>query len=165
MEISEISSVIKEYFRKPENSQNIYNKPFPIETKVSQMINNPLEGSHKGPFKGAIDFIVPLETPVLAAYDGIVTDVVDSNDRYGPCSEFAEYLNYITVKHNNGEFSQVAHLEKGSVTIKIGDKVIVGQQIAKTGNSGWMSEPHLHFIVFKSAPTKDGFVGLTPKFK
>ena len=46
-----------------------------------------------------------------------------------------------------GEFSYLAHLKKGSVTVKPGDKVERGEIIGQIGNSGNSSEPHLHFQV------------------
>ncbi len=60
----------------------------------------------------------------------------DSNDLRG---------NFITIKHDNDEYSTVAHLKKGSITVNVGDKVAQGQVIGKCGNSGNTSQPHLHF--------------------
>ncbi len=41
----------------------------------------------------------------------------------------------------------MAHLKKGSVRVKVGDVVSVGQEIARCGNSGNTSQPHLHIQV------------------
>jgi murein DD-endopeptidase MepM/ murein hydrolase activator NlpD len=38
----------------------------------------------------------------------------------------------------------MAHLMQGSVLVKIGDRVTAGQTLARVGNSGNTSEPHLH---------------------
>jgi Na+-translocating ferredoxin:NAD+ oxidoreductase RnfC subunit len=38
----------------------------------------------------------------------------------------------------------MAHLQRGSITVKKGDKVKEGQIIGRVGNSGNTSEPHLH---------------------
>ena len=43
-----------------------------------------------------------------------------------------------------GHFLMMAHLSPGSIQVKIGDHVNVGQPIAKIGNSGNTTEPHLH---------------------
>lgn len=40
-----------------------------------------------------------------------------------------------------------AHLERNSVTVRPGDRVEAGVQIARCGNSGNSSEPHLHFQI------------------
>jgi murein DD-endopeptidase MepM/ murein hydrolase activator NlpD len=108
---------------------------------------------------------VDLGTPVLAALDGQVMKVVDNHDKYGPTEDFKDDLNYITIRHANGEYSQPAHLEKGSALVKVGDSVHTGQQIGITGNSEWMTEPHLHLLIFKLDPNPPGFKGLKIKFK
>jgi len=53
--------------------------------------------------------------------------------------------NFIVIKHAEKEFSFIAHLIPGSITVRKGGKVRQGQVIAKCGNSGNTSEPHLHF--------------------
>lgn len=127
-------------------SNNFYNLPLPENTNVGHIvINNP---AHTGNFRGAIDFQVPVGTPIIAAQDGVVVAVVNNYDKYGLTEEFAHFLNEIVIEHNNSEFSQVAHLAKDSALVKPGDKVTRGQTIAQTGLSGWMTEPHLHFFVF-----------------
>lgn len=55
--------------------------------------------------------------------------------------------NYITIKHSSGEYSMIAHLKKNSFLVEVGDKVIKGQKLARCGNSGNSSEPHVHFQV------------------
>jgi Peptidase family M23 len=53
--------------------------------------------------------------------------------------------NQIVIDHRNGEFSYVAHLQHGSLRVKKGDVVKQGQVIAKLGNSGHATGPHLHY--------------------
>ena len=53
--------------------------------------------------------------------------------------------NYLVVKHNENEYSTLAHLKKDSINVKVGDPVSKGQVIAKCGNTGNSTEPHLHF--------------------
>lgn len=48
------------------------------------------------------------------------------------------------------------HLEKGSILVKPGDLVKSGQALAKVGNSGWTTEPHLHFQVMNSSKDLEG---------
>lgn len=129
-----------------EPTRNVYQKPFPEDTIITGIEKN--GPSHEGPYRGAIDFLCAVGTPVLSPLDGVVVNVVDQHDRFGPSEEFADDLNYATLRHANGEFSQVAHLAKGSAQVKPGDRVTTGQQIAVSGNSGWMTEPHIHFFVF-----------------
>ena len=108
--------------------------------------------SHIGSFKHALDFLVPVATPVYAVADGVIMEIKEHCERWGDGPEFRDYLNYLTVKHGNGEFSQYCHLQKNSVStrkLKVGDHVRVGQEITETGMSGWMDGPHLHFIVYR----------------
>lgn len=55
--------------------------------------------------------------------------------------------NHVLLDLGNGEFALIAHMQKGSVAVKAGDKVTVGQRLGLTGNSGNTSEPHVHFHV------------------
>jgi murein DD-endopeptidase MepM/ murein hydrolase activator NlpD len=52
--------------------------------------------------------------------------------------------NHVVLDHGNGEFSLLAHLQKGSLRVKAGDTVKAGQPLGLCGNSGNTSEPHLH---------------------
>ena len=53
--------------------------------------------------------------------------------------------NNVIIDHGNGEFSMIAHLQKGSVRVKAGDRVAQGQVIGLMGNSGDTSGPHVHY--------------------
>ncbi|MFT5617812.1 MAG: murein DD-endopeptidase MepM/ murein hydrolase activator NlpD, partial [Arenicella sp.] len=53
--------------------------------------------------------------------------------------------NYIIIDHLNGENSVMVHFQKGSIIVSVGDTVVKGQEVGKTGNSGNSTEPHLHY--------------------
>jgi len=53
--------------------------------------------------------------------------------------------NCVIIDHGNSEYSVMMHLQTGSVTAKVGDRVAVGQVIGKLGNSGDAFGPHLHY--------------------
>ena len=55
--------------------------------------------------------------------------------------------NHVVIDHGDGVFSLYAHLQRGSVTVAVGDVVAVGDRLGLVGNSGNSSEPHLHFQV------------------
>ena len=149
----------------PDLSVNEYSYPFPPGTEILRTEIETI--SHKGPRRGAVDFIVPLGTTITCAYDGIVTEVVDKHKKHGPKRKFANDLNYVHVFHPiSGEVSEYGHLAEGSAKIHVGDRINEGDEIGITGNSGWMYEPHLHFFVYRLDPKqKEGFVGLKPRFK
>ncbi len=62
--------------------------------------------------------------------------------------------NFVMIDHLNGEFSLLAHLKQGSVLVKEGDTVKIGQKIAQMGVSGDAYLPHVHYEL-RSASTVD----------
>ena len=55
--------------------------------------------------------------------------------------------NHIVQDLGDGNYAFYAHLQPGSITVKVGDELSAGQTIAKLGNSGNSDAPHLHFHV------------------
>jgi hypothetical protein len=53
--------------------------------------------------------------------------------------------NHLVLDLGGGVYALFAHLRRGSVGVRPGDRVARGQQLAECGNSGNSSEPHLHF--------------------
>lgn len=53
--------------------------------------------------------------------------------------------NHIVLDLGGGVYAALAHLRRGSVRVRPGDRVAAGQPLAECGNSGNSSEPHLHF--------------------
>ncbi|MBI3681241.1 MAG: peptidoglycan DD-metalloendopeptidase family protein [Acidobacteria bacterium] len=58
--------------------------------------------------------------------------------------------NYITVQHDDGEFSHYAHLRSGAFRVQHGERVEQGQALAIAGNSGYSFGAHVHVQVTKS---------------
>lgn len=59
--------------------------------------------------------------------------------------------NHVLLDLGDGVFALYAHLRKGSLTVRAGDRVHAGRPIAQCGNSGNTTEPHLHFQLMDSA--------------
>jgi murein DD-endopeptidase MepM/ murein hydrolase activator NlpD len=53
--------------------------------------------------------------------------------------------NCVIIDHGNSEYSVMMHMQPGSVTVKLGDRVATGQAIGRLGNSGDAFGPHLHY--------------------
>ncbi len=53
--------------------------------------------------------------------------------------------NNVLIDHGNGEYSSLAHLQRGSVRVKAGDRVSQGDVLGRVGNSGSSDTPHLHY--------------------
>lgn len=86
------------------------------------------------------DFAVPSGTDVVAAHGGTVVKAGGNGAGDGPA-----YGNAIVIKHGNGTYSQYAHLSR--IDVRIGQVVKTGQHIARSGNTGNSSGPHLHFEI------------------
>lgn len=91
---------------------------------------------------------------ILAPADGVVVDVrKDCRDSKimggGKTDPLVKDIrgNYIVIQHSENEYSCLAHLMPGSITVDVGEQVKRKQQIALCGNSGNTSEPHLHFQI------------------
>jgi murein DD-endopeptidase MepM/ murein hydrolase activator NlpD len=53
--------------------------------------------------------------------------------------------NHIVLDLGDGTYAMYAHLQRGSLAVREGDRVRAGQQLARCGNSGNSTEPHVHF--------------------
>jgi Peptidase family M23 len=57
----------------------------------------------------------------------------------------ALYGNYVVINHGNGEFSLLAHMRRGSVTLRPGDRVRQGDPVGRVGFSGSVYTVHTHY--------------------
>jgi murein DD-endopeptidase MepM/ murein hydrolase activator NlpD len=87
-----------------------------------------------GKHNDGINIAAPLGTPVTAVDAGTVAYAGNELRGYG---------NLVLVKHANGWITAYAHCEE--LLVKRGDTVSRGQEIAKVGTTGGVSEPQLHF--------------------
>ena len=94
-------------------------------------------------------------TPVYSPCAGNIKIAVDSfPDMPIGVRGQANEANHATV--DCGQFNvALVHFKKGSVLVKVGDIVKVGQQIALVGNSGASDGPHLHLMAYRNGPNPD----------
>ncbi len=87
------------------------------------------------------------EKPIYAPANGVVVFTKDGIEDNTPTRvrQGSLYGNHIVISHENGEFSLMAHLRRGSVKVQLGQTVKAGMLVALTGSSGMSSEPHLHY--------------------
>lgn len=103
--------------------------------------------------------------PILAPGAGTVVTAVDSlaDQQIGQRDPRNPPGNHVIIDHGNGEFSLLAHLQRGSVAVRAGDRVVQGQRMGVCGNSGNTSEPHLHYHL-QNGPVFGRAAGLPAQF-
>jgi hypothetical protein len=96
----------------------------------------------------AIDFAIAEATPVLAARGGVVMQVESDYERAGLNREkYAGRANFIRILHDDGSMAVYAHLQPDGVQVRVGQRVRTGDRIGLSGNTGFSTAPHLHFVV------------------
>jgi len=97
-----------------------------------------------GKANDGINIAVPEGTPVKAAEDGVVAYAGNELKGYG---------NLVLVRHSNGYVTAYAHASE--LLVKRGDSIKRGQIIAKSGQSGEVGSPQLHFEIRKGSSPVD----------
>lgn len=92
-------------------------------------------------------------TPIHAVASGVVVNLYDDADEQVP-GALAKGItteniggNMLVIDIGNGAFAFYAHMQKGSLKVKLGDHVTTGEVIGLLGNTGNSTAPHLHFHV------------------
>jgi len=133
------------------DDKTLYRLPFEKgrTCRVSQGYNGRL--SHRGVNQYAVDFAMPEGTTVCAAREGVVVDLKESSDAGGRDEKHKDESNYVSIAHADGTIGEYHHLQFEGVLVEIGDRVAAGQAIARSGNTGYSTLPHLHFGVYSAA--------------
>ena len=119
------------------NSSTSTFRRFPIDGKV--VISSQFNPSRRHPVTGKVrphngtDFAVRVGTPVISPADGVV--------EIAKYSRSAGY--YIIIRHRGSYSTVYMHLSK--LLVKPGQRVRIGQTIARSGNTGISTGPHLHY--------------------
>ncbi|MFU8860440.1 MAG: urea transporter [Cyclonatronaceae bacterium] len=140
--------------------------PFFGEWKVTQAHDG--EFTHKGDWRHAWDFEITDDEgktykdrgdfthdyycygkTVIAPADGTVEAIADGieDNIIGERNPSDNWGNTIVIRHSENIYSKLSHLIPGSFSVKKGDKVRMGDDLAKCGNSGNSPYPHLHFQI------------------
>ena len=91
----------------------------------------------------ALDIAMPEGTPIVAARPGVV--VKTENQQSGRGNNPSG--NFVRILHDDGTMGVYLHLMRGSVDVREGQHVMIGEQIARSGNTGNSTGPHLHFVI------------------
>ncbi len=97
----------------------------------------------------AIDFVMPIGTPVVAARAGVV---VARRDSFPDGNGVDLEENVVFIRHADATVGRYFHLTRGGAEVVVGEQVRQGQRIGRSGNSGQSTGPHLHFDVQLCGP-------------
>lgn len=125
-----------------------YYPPFPLglEFPISQGFDD--DTTHnEPPNQYAVDIVMPIGTPVLAARAGIVMDMEDDFHGAAQQKRYLARSNQVRILHDDGTMAVYAHLQANSLRVREGARVERGQWIANSGNTGYSNGPHLHFVI------------------
>lgn len=125
-----------------------YYPPFPLglQFPISQGFDNDVTHS-KPPNQYAVDIVMPIGTPILAARAGKVMDMEDDFHGAAQQDRYLARSNQIRILHDDGTMAVYAHLQPNSLRVRQGAKITRGQWIANSGNTGYSNGPHLHFVI------------------
>ncbi|MDR2437451.1 MAG: M23 family metallopeptidase [Endomicrobium sp.] len=136
---------------------DLMNKDMQAKYELRSLFRSPLNGRYssifgkrkhpvtgQSSFHGGVDIAVPSGSWVGAAADGIVTVASYNVGHYGAA---------VFIDHKNGYITHYGHLS--TIHVKVGQKVKKGQLIAKSGATGRVTGPHLHFTIKKGDKALD----------
>lgn len=134
------------------NHDDSYQYRLPFATGSSHYCGQGYNGSfsHHGESSNALDFNMPIGTPIHAARGGTVVAIEESYSGGGTTSYYLDKANYVQIKHEDLTIGRYVHLNTNGVAVELGDTVQEGQLIGYSGNTGYSSGPHLHFDIYKA---------------
>lgn len=126
-----------------------YRLPYALATShlVSQAFPDTI--THVDPAnQHAVDFAMPVGTGVYAAREGVVIEVASDYFEAGldPVVD-GPRANLVRIMHTDGSMALYGHLNWNSIRVVPGQQVARGEHLADSGNTGFSSGPHLHFVV------------------
>lgn len=102
---------------------------------------HPISGAVR--FHAGVDIANSAGTPLYAAASGVV-EYAGWNGGYGY---------FIRIDHGNGLTTSYGHIQAGGILVRMGQEVVVGQNIARMGTTGSSTGNHLHFEVRQNGAT------------
>ncbi len=134
----------------------------PFEKKKSYELIQGFKGkfSHSSTrSKYALDFKMPIGEPVTAARDGVVCWIDQKFNEGGNDRSLINKANRVVIYHDDGTLASYVHIRHEGALVEVGDVVERGDLVALSGNVGFSTTPHLHFVV------RSGEVAVKIKFK
>jgi murein DD-endopeptidase MepM/ murein hydrolase activator NlpD len=147
----EYRAVLGEPLVKHDDSQ-IYRAPFALARTFRVTQAYPATFTHgDAGNRHAVDVEMPVGTQIYAARAGTVIEVASRNFEGGASTKNLTKANIVRVLHADGTMALYGHLNWDSIRVRPGQIVKRGQYIADSGNTGFTTGPHLHFVVQRNA--------------
>lgn len=124
--------------------------PPPFSRNKQFLVSQGFNGAYSHTGQGsryAVDIAMPVGEHVLAVKPGVVADGRDDFSIGGATNYFLDKANHVTVMHDDGSYAVYAHILYGSLAVVLGQRVEVGQILARIGSTGYSTGPHLHFVM------------------
>lgn len=118
---------------------------------------------HKPASMFALDFAMPIGEKICAARAGRVVKVKEDSKEGGPSAKYRGKDNHVVVLHVDGTLAYYVHLKYQGALVEEGQEVEKGELLGLSGNTGYSTQPHLHFVIRK--PTVDGPVSIPFQFQ
>jgi hypothetical protein len=148
----------------PSHGTHAYGQTYAIDLVHEPEDGVPWKAVHRRPLARRPEEFAAFGRPVLAPADGVVVrthqrerDHWSRNSWPALLYLFVEGMlrevtgpsrilgNHVVLDLGDGVYAVLAHLRRGSVRVRKGQRVKAGERLAECGNSGNSSEPHLHF--------------------
>eukprot|EP01122_Echinamoeba_exundans_P009194 TRINITY_DN318_c0_g1_i2.p1 TRINITY_DN318_c0_g1~~TRINITY_DN318_c0_g1_i2.p1 ORF type:complete len:540 (+),score=83.12 TRINITY_DN318_c0_g1_i2:377-1996(+) len=139
-------------------STTLYSFPFIGSFTVLQGNGGTVSHNVGGINQYALDFSMPLGTPIYAARAGYVSLVEESNSQSayvpcpsnpGACNVTGAFNNYIRVIHPDRTIGAYNHIRQNGAVVVPGQNIVRGQLLGYSGNTGQAPSPQLHFAVYR----------------
>lgn len=146
----------------PSHGVRAYGQAYAIDL-VHEPVDRPRPAFGTGEAMRSVTEYPAFGQEVRSMVDGEVVTVVDGQRDHRARSSMAGFVymmvegsvrelggprfvigNHVVVRSDDGVFALVAHLQRGSVEVREGERVLAGQRLGRCGNSGNTSEPHVH---------------------
>lgn len=139
-----------------------YRAPFVLAQRFQVTQAPPDAVTHVDPSsRNAVDIAMPVGTAVYAAREGVVINVAARHFRTGLNLQSIDQANFVQIMHDDGTYAIYAHLQLDTVRVRPGQRVARGEYIANSGNTGFSSGPHLHFVVLHNVGLRSESVPVT----
>lgn len=103
----------------------------------------------------AVDFLVPMGTPVYSVCSGVIIKMIFSSAVGGDDFAFAGRDNQLFIKEDDTDlifaYRHLAYKTSTDIAAFIKDShgiIQKGTELGAVGMTGWTSDPHLHFVVY-----------------